>query len=423
MKNSIRNWLNQAPVALFNSYAIAAAFIAYFSMYAFRKPYAVAEWSGQTFGALDLKDALIISQLLGYALSKYLSVKFCSELPRHRRAVVLVGLVLWAEFTLLLVGLLPPSLQVPALFLNGLPLGAVWGLVFSFLEGRNSSDLLGAGLSCSYIVASGSVKSVGQMFLEWGVAEHWMPAVTGLAFLAPYLLAIWFLQLLPEPTKQEQQDRSKRQSMDGSDRRRFFRNFQGGILPLVVLYFFLTALRDFRDNYAKEIWSEIGRGEEASVYAVPEFLIAVLVMLALASVNFLKTNRLAVHMVYFMMTAGSVMVGLSTAIFELGWISGTTWVTTVGLGLYLAYVPFGCILFDRIIALMGTPATALFTIYLTDAIGYTGSIIVVLYKKFGQSEASKLEYFQSFAYLTAAICVVSFLLSWAYFIHRANKNP
>ena len=61
----------------------------------------------------------------------------------------------------------------------------VWGLVFGFLEGRKLSELLGVGLSASYIVASGVVKSVGR----WLVLEHgfryWMPAIVGLIFTIP----------------------------------------------------------------------------------------------------------------------------------------------------------------------------------------------------------------------------------------------
>src|SRR5205085_7275168 len=124
-----------------------------------------------------------VSQLCGYALSKFLGIKFNSEMPAHRRAWALVFLIVWAEVALLLFAVLPPCGKVFALFLNGLPLGTVWGVVFSFLEGRRTSEILGAGLSCAYVVASGAVKSVGKTLLDNGVSEAWMPAATGVMFL------------------------------------------------------------------------------------------------------------------------------------------------------------------------------------------------------------------------------------------------
>src|SRR5262249_3930191 len=153
------------------------------AMYSFRKPFAAAHFSGLTVGRLDLKSALVISQLCGYALAKCLGIKFNSEMKPGRRAWALVFLIAWGELALVLFAVLPPSGKVVALVLNGLPLGMVWGVVFSFLEGRRTSEILGAGLSCAYVVASGAVKSAGSAFMGAGVSESWMPAVTGLAFL------------------------------------------------------------------------------------------------------------------------------------------------------------------------------------------------------------------------------------------------
>ena len=69
------------------------------------------------------------------------------------------------------------------MLLNGLPLGMIWGLVFSYLEGRRQTELLGAGLSVSFIFSSGVVKSVGKVLMQdFGVTQMWMPFLTGLIF-------------------------------------------------------------------------------------------------------------------------------------------------------------------------------------------------------------------------------------------------
>ena len=78
-------WLAAAPPALFATYAVAVAFTTYFCMYAFRKPFAAGHYDSILTGSIDLKTALIIGQLVGYALSKMLGVKFNSELTPGRR--------------------------------------------------------------------------------------------------------------------------------------------------------------------------------------------------------------------------------------------------------------------------------------------------------------------------------------------------
>ena len=110
------------------------------------------------------------------------------ELPLWARAVAAA---------LLLFAILPDNLRLVAIFLNGLPLGMVWGLVVWYLEGRRKSELLLAGLSCSFIIASGMVKDIGRWLMTGpGVPEVWMPFVSGLIFLIPFVVVVPGLVLL-----------------------------------------------------------------------------------------------------------------------------------------------------------------------------------------------------------------------------------
>jgi len=59
---------------------------------------------------------------------------------------VLLGLIAVAELAWVLFGLLPRSFGISCLFLNGLPLGMVFGLVLGFLEGRQLTEAFVAGL-------------------------------------------------------------------------------------------------------------------------------------------------------------------------------------------------------------------------------------------------------------------------------------
>ena len=438
MGKAVQRRLAKAGPIVFSVFAITAAFTAYFSMYAFRKPFAAGTYAGFTFGPLDLKDALIISQVIGYALSKWLGVKYVSELKPERRAIGLVGLILFAWLALVLFAIVPPSARVPCMFLNGLPLGAVWGLVFGFLEGRRTSEILGAGLSASYIVASGEVKRIGlelthaskvletghgTMVFETGwVSEAWMPAMTGAIFLPIFLLAVWALTQIPGPTSEDESLRQKREPMDGAQRKAFFKSFLGGLIALTALYFFLTALRDFRDNYSVEIWAELGFADKPSQLAISERYVAFGVMVALALLYAVKDNRKGLLAAHVIMFAGVIIIGVSTLMFDAGMLAPMPWMVGVGLGLYLAYVPFGCVLFDRMIAATGVVGTAVFMIYVTDAAGYIGSIGLILYKHFGYSSMSKLDFFRYFSYFTAFFCAGCFVYSALYFARRSRDE-
>ena len=417
--HALTSCLARAPVGWFALYAVACAFSTYFCMYSFRKPWAAGTYEGSEFWGLDLKSALVISQLCGYALSKFIGIKFNSELVHRRRLLTLVLLILWAEVALLLFAVMPPAGKVVAIFLNGLPLGAVWGIVFSYLEGRRSSEILGAGLSCSYIVASGLVKSAGKSLMVAGVPETWMPAATGAIFLPLFLVSSYALSLLPPPSEEDVAARTERDPMDKEQRRRFAGQYWLGLSLLIVVYLFQTAYRDFRDNYAAEIWKEVGMGADAAVFTITELPIAGAVMFLLALLYLIRNNRRGLAAAYAVMICGSLLIGVSTLLFDLAMISATTWMTLVGLGLYLGYVPYGCVLFDRTIAALHTVATAVFLIYVSDAVAYGGSVMAVLYKHLGQPQTSWLNYFRGFSYLTCAVTSVCLILSCVYFLRRA----
>ena len=398
---------------------MSASFATYFCMYAFRKPFAVGTYEGVVdvpmVGALDLKVLFIISQVIGYASSKFLGIKVVSELEAHRRAGAILAFIVIAQVALLFFALIPSPYNAIALFLNGLPLGMIWGLVFGFLEGRKTSDLLGAGLCASFIVASGFTKMVGKLLMDAGVAELWMPFYTGLVFFPPLLIVLWLLAHVPEPNAADIEERTLRQPMDGAARRSFFRAHAPGLILLICGYVLLTAYRDFRDNFARELWDALGFSSEPSVFTTAEIPIAVGSLLAIALVVRVRDNRRALHVIHAILIAGALLTLTSTALFQLGVIGSATWMILVGLGLYLGYVPFNCVLFDRLIAALGKAATAGFLIYVADASGYLGSVVLLLYKSLGQPDLSWLEFFTYASYAMGLVCTLCFFASGLWF--------
>jgi MFS family permease len=286
----------------------------------------------------------------------------------------------------------------------------VWGLVVWYLEGRRTSELLLAGLSCSFILASGVVKDVGRWLISaHGVSEFWMPFATGLVFLVPFVISALLLDQLPDPDTADEEARTRREPMNGADRIMFLKRFFVPLVMLLCAYFFLTAYRDFRDNYGVEIFRELGYGEEPGIFSRSEIWVAFGVLVPLALLYRIRDNFWGLTAAFALMVIGAVSMGVSTLLFERGSISGLTWMILVGIGSYLAYVPYGSILFDRMLASTHAVGTAVFAIYVADALGYTGSIGVQLTKDLAAGDTTRLEFFRSFTYmlsLGAALLIV-----------------
>jgi len=408
------------PVTLFTVVAIMAAFSTYFCMYAFRKPFSAASYEGLQFlnTSFDLKTVLVTSQIIGYALSKMIGIKVVSEVTRRSRFRMLVGMILAAQAALFAFAVLPPSLKVMAIFFNGLPLGMVWGLVVWYLEGRKTSEMLLAGLSCSFILASGVVKDIGRWLMSaHEIDQFWMPFVTGCLFLMPFLLSAYLLNRLPEPSRDDRLARMERSTMDGSQRWAFIRQFLPGMVMLMIAYFFLTAYRDFRDNFGVEIFDQLGYGiNENMIFTRSELWVAFGVVGALAMLNLIKNNLWGLIGAFGVMTSGVMLMGVGTLLFDNGMIDGLMWMILCGLGSYLAYVPYGSVLFERLIASTRAMGTAVFVIYVADSIGYLGAIGVMGVKDQFAADVSRLAFFRYLTYGMSVLGVVMLVSSLIYFI-------
>lgn len=317
-------------------------------------------------------------------------------------------------------------------------------MVVWYLEGRRTSELLLAGLSLSFIIASGVVKDFGLALMDgtvaawWGrvplvgaaiggwigkVTEGWMPAITGFHFLPLFIASVWVLTQLPRPNAADIAARVEREPMKGAERLAFVKQFAFGLTFLIVAYFFLTAYRDFRDNFQVEIIEGLGyrHADNKALITKTETLVALGVMGVLALLNLVKDNRRGLFCAFGVMTVGVLLLGVSTALLQMKLISGFWWMTLTGLGVYLAYVPYGSVLFDRLIASTRVVGTAVFAIYLADAIGYTGSVGVQLYKDLGAGSMSRFAFFQGFTWFMSALGAVCLVASAVYFARRTRR--
>ena len=93
-----------------------------------------------------------------------------------------------------------------------------------------------------------------------------------------------------------------------------------------------------------------------------------------------------------------------------------------GAGLYMAYIPFNAMLFDRLVAFSGRVATAGFLIYVADASGYLGSVLLLLWRNFGAFRLDWLQFFTLSAYATSLIGAALTALAALYFHGHAPRG-
>lgn len=438
----LAGWLDRGPLFVLVAYSAAVAFGTYFCMYAFRKPFDATKFYVTDAGTpvltdagkpvamkwidspLDLKTVCVIAQIVGYMLSKYLGTRIVSEVKAHRRGLMLVTLILWAGAALALFGLLPYDFKPLAMFLNGLPLGMVWGLCVRYLEGRRSAEVTIVGMSCSFIIAGAVTRDMGRDVVMgvWGVPEAFMPAATGLLFLLPFVGCVLLLNQIPPPSGADVAARGPRAEMDRTQRGAFLRHYGVGFGMLAVAYFFLTAFRDFRDHYGAEILDALGLGLEKAIFSSTEKWAMFGVMASFAGMYFIRNNRAALGVVYAVITGGFAVIGVATVLYLIGVLSGYWWMAACGVGLYLAYVPYGAVLFERMMAASRFAGTAAFAIQLADGVGYTGSVLSQLLRDLMFGQFDRLQFALPLAVVVSVVGVLLMSASGVVCVRKATPT-
>lgn len=420
----LTRWLVASPVA-FTLLAAGSAFGAYTCMYAFRRPFTAGTYAGQELWGFQLKVLLVVAQMIGYSLSKFTGIKIVSEARPGARIAMIIGLHALAWVGLLILATLPPAFGLVGMFLNGMPLGMIWGLVFSFLEGRRVTEFLGLGLSVSFIFASGWVKSTGSWVMAtWGVSELWMPAVTAALFMPPMALCLYVMSHLPAPNDRDILECTRREPMNREARRRLLHELGGSLAALVALYVLLSVYRDLRDTFMADVLKELGQPAPVGLFARVETFAGLGVMAALAGLWFIRNHWRAMAAYHLVILVGTTLVGLSGWLFRGGHLTTVWWLSLTGLGIYLAYVPFNSILFDRLLAATRRVGTASFLIYVADASGYAASVTLYLGRLFGLGNLSwtQLTWFTGWALAVTAPILLG--LAWVLLArHRNAPSP
>ena len=95
--------------------------------------------------------------------------------------------------------------------------------------------------------------------------------------------------------------------------------------------------------------------------------------------------------------------------------------TLVGLGLYMTYIPYNSILFDRMLAAFRYAANVGFLIYLADSFGYLASISVLLTKSIFKLRLNWLDFYCYLVLATSAIGLILIAASLVYFKLKGKK--
>lgn len=402
--------------ALLILWAGGAALLSYSLVYALRKPYTAASFEGLTFMGSDYKVAVTTIQILGYVIAKFFGIKIISELKKENRFRFFVGSAILAELALVGFGLLEAPYNVAAMFVNGLSLGCMWGVIFSFIEGRKVTDILASLLGVSMVFSSGVAKSFGLFAMnEMQIDQFWMPAVIG-GFALPLLVFMgYMLKRLPQPTAEDIALRNERVVLDGKGRVALFRKYAPILTLLFIGNFMLLVLRDIKEDFLVNILDM--SNQSSWLFARIDTIVTLIILGIFALFAFFRSNIRALLWLMTLVIAGCLTMTYVSFHYETLNLKAVTWLFIQSLSLYIAYLTFQTIFFDRFIACFRIKGNVGFFIALIDFIGYLGTVTLLSTKEFLNIELEWFALFNHIAGFVGATCSILFIVA-SILIHR-----
>jgi hypothetical protein len=229
------------------------------------------------------------------------------------------------------------------------------------------------------------------------------------------------MEQLPPPSESDKAQRHERLPMTQADRRQLWIKYKPGFIALTGVYLVLTVIRDIRDNFAVEIWAELGYQGQSSILTTSELPVAGLALLGVGSLIMVKNNFIAFKINHIITFGSCLLLCLSTLLFQQGLITPLMWMVLSGFALFVPYIIFNGILFDRLLAVFRERGNVGFLMYIADAIGYLGSVMILLWRNFGFSEMSWLDFYIKICYIGAALLGSLIFFSWGYFLLKARN--
>jgi MFS family permease len=259
------------------------------------------------------------------------------------------------------------------------------------------------------------------MIIDLQVSDWWMPFLTGSIFIIPFLFAVWILDHSPNPTEKDIEQRTARKPISRKEQLEIIKKFKNVLIPIVISYAVFTIVRDFIEDFANEFWIENGYANKVGIFAQTSTLVSIIVLIIIALFFLFKSNYTAFKWIHILVLVGLSLLLGATFLYNIQAINPFTWMVIATTGLYFSYLPFNCLYFERFIAVYKINGNVGFVMYIADAFGYLGTVLVLLIKELLPIHYQWNTFFTTIFYSAGIVGII--LITFTFIIHRKKlKN-
>ena len=212
--------------------------------------------------------------------------------------------------------------------------------------------------------------------------------------------------------------------MTRSERRAFLRRHATGLSGLLFIFVLLTVLRSIRDDFAVEIWKNLGIDRKPDVFARSEFWVMIAVTAVSGAAIVIRNNRVAFLTSLMLVGLGFALILATVSGHRAGWLSPFPFMVLLGLGMYVPYVIFHTTIFERLIAASRETGNLGYLMYLADSLGYLGYVVLMIAKNCMSEDMNYLRLLNDASVLISVVALAVLAVVAVHYSRRLSRvNP
>lgn len=362
----------------------------------------------------NTKNALVISQSMSYIAGYIIGYFWLSKINKKNTFKYFILTIFGSFVPLLLFVTQLPVFQIIGTFISGVCITNIWGFIVFYVEGRHASSIIIMIIYMLLIIGGGFAKSVGAILLDNDINENLMVVYCGIIGLVG---CIGFAILLNNtPERNEEEEKSKTIKKTGDDiitiQNEFINKYKIGLLANSIVYGFISGYRKYRDYYSLELWIELmGHNFNAGIYSYSDIIISIAVTLIYCLIIYIKSDITSFFVLLVIMIIGSFIIAISTLTYSYYEYESFIWIVLTGVGVYMAYVPPGVLLYDKLISATKTEISIVPIIFLSELIAQIVTLLIILIKSNIYTLYSYVSYFVYISYMTGGCVIVGMIIS------------
>lgn len=230
----------------------------------------------------------------------------------------------------------------------------------------------------------------------------------------------YMLKRLPQPTAEDIALRNERVTLDGKGRRALFRKYAPILSLIFVGNFMLLMLRDIKEDFLVNILDV--SNQSSWMFARIDTIVTLIILGIFTLFIFFRSNINALLWMMTLVVAGCLTMTYVSYHYETLDLKPVVWLFVESLSLYIAYLTFQTVFFDRFIACFRIKGNVGFFIAMIDFIGYMGTVALLSAKELFNIYIEWFALFNHIACAVGAVCTVLFIAVAVLIYKKYNRT-